>query len=234
MNATMMIWKGRGSIMFQRTSIRHLPNRANLPLLMAMQLQLLHPQLLGADTYSPCSSSLWFRSMATSAPKSKKKKDKGESEETTEPSLSYFDRKASLKQQRAQDYRRQLERRIQQQRRRDHAPKNVLKEEFRSWWDTRVAFEEKMDRKARQAQLPWQIQVAAVVERLPVVIPDKMEFEREFEDLQAYLSSHRGKEYPKEFMGTVSSGSERPVALTDEELIGEYSSMVIKTECSDG
>ena len=57
------------------------------------------------------------------------------------------------------------------------------------------------------------------------VLPDEHDFERDFEDLQAYLKSHTGKEYPVELTGATTSasgGADRPVALTDEELIGEW------------
>lgn len=64
--------------------------------------------------------------------------------------------------------------------------------------------------------------MAVIVERLPVVLPDKEDYERDYETLRAYIRSHSGKEYPKEFLGGAASGSTngRPVALTDEELIG--------------
>ena len=66
--------------------------------------------------------------------------------------------------------------------------------------------------------MDWTIQVATIVERLPVIMPDKEPFEIEFEDLQSYLKAHSGKDYPKEFLG--NDGSSRPEAYTDEELIG--------------
>lgn len=142
------------------------------------------------------------------------KKKKGKSEE--EAVESYFDRKAASKQLRVEAYKHKLERAVRIQSRRDNSPKDVKKDEFRSWWSGRMAYEEKMDRKARQAGMDWTIQVATIVERLPIVMPDKEGFETEFEDLQAYLHAHRGKEYPKEFVG---SGG-RPEAYTDEELMG--------------
>mgnify|MGYP003319298804 CR=1 FL=1 len=76
-----------------------------------------------------------------------------------------------------------------------------------------------MDRKARQAGMDWTLKVATIVERLPVVMPDKEAFETEFEDLQAYLKAHSGKAYPKEFMGT--DKGVRPEAYTDEDLMGK-------------
>jgi hypothetical protein len=144
---------------------------------------------------------------------------KGGKTEEDAASVSYFERKAALKEQRVQNYQHKLERAVQLKHRRDNAPRDVLKNEFRSWWDGRKAYEEIMERKARQAGMEWKIQVATIVERLPVVLPDKMDFEVEFETLHAYLASNTGKEYPVEFTGT--GGADRPVALTDEELMGE-------------
>ena len=143
----------------------------------------------------------------------KKKTSKDES-----PSLSYFERKTASKQLRVEAYQHKLERAVRIKSRRENSPKDVKKDEFRSWWDCRRAYEEQMNRKARQAGMDWTIQVATIVERLPVVMPDKEPFEIEFEDLQSYLKAHSGKDYPKEFLG--NDGSSRPEAYTDEELIG--------------
>jgi hypothetical protein len=147
------------------------------------------------------------------ATKSKKKDEKDD-----ESSASYFDRKAALKQQRVEAYQHKLHRAVQLKHRRNDAPKDVLKNEFRSWWEKRQTYEEILDRKARQAGMPWKIQVSTIVERLPVVLPDKLDFEKDFEELQAFIKSNSGKEYPTEFTGNV--GADRPVAVTDEELIG--------------
>lgn len=156
------------------------------------------------------------RSFAT-----KKKKKKGKNDDDGE-SLSYFERKAVSKQLRVEAYKDKLERASRIKSRRDNAPKDAKKDEFLSWWADRRAYEEQMDRKARQAAMDWTIQVATVVERLPIVMPDKADFETEFEDLQAYLQAHRGKECPKEFLGTDGGGRDgggRAEAYTDEELI---------------
>ena len=147
-----------------------------------------------------------------------KKKNTGSSSEDSTP-LPYFENKAAKKNQRVEAYRDKLQRVARIKSRRDNSPKDVLKNNFRSWWDGRRAYEEQMDRKARQAGMDWTINVATIVERLPTVIPDKSEFEQDFEELQAYLSAHRGKDYPKEFTGIDRDG--RPEAYTDDELMGK-------------
>jgi hypothetical protein len=121
---------------------------------------------------------------------------------------------------RVEAYKHKVERAVRIKSRRDDSPKDAKKDEFRSWWDGRRAYEELMNRKARQAGMDWTMKVATIVERLPVVMPDKAPFETEFEDLQAYLKAHSGKEYPKEFVG--NDGGGRPEAYTDEELMGTY------------
>jgi hypothetical protein len=186
---------------------------------------------------SPLSSTLPFPSAASSgaAPAapfdkrsfatSKNPKAAGRGEGDEPATLSYFGRKAANKEGRVRAYQYKLQRADQlRHRRRGAASQSPLKTSFRSWWDSRLAHEERLDRKARQAGLEWKIQVAVIVERLPVVLPDKEEYERDYETLRAYIQSHTGKEYPKEFLGGTSGGSldSRPVALTDEELIGTW------------
>eukprot|EP00535_Pseudo-nitzschia_heimii_P010223 CAMPEP_0197192070 /NCGR_PEP_ID=MMETSP1423-20130617/24475_1 /TAXON_ID=476441 /ORGANISM="Pseudo-nitzschia heimii, Strain UNC1101" /LENGTH=330 /DNA_ID=CAMNT_0042644885 /DNA_START=180 /DNA_END=1172 /DNA_ORIENTATION=- len=144
-----------------------------------------------------------------------KQKEKSSKEES--PSFSYFERKIEKKQLRVEAYNHKLERAVRIKSRRDNSPKDVKKDEFRSWWDGRRAHEERMNRKARQLGMDWTIKVATIVERLPIVMPDKEPFEMDFEDLQSYLKAHSGKEYPKEFLG--NDGGSRPKAYTDEELM---------------
>lgn len=152
--------------------------------------------------------------------KKAKKKEDGEKDAETAAKLSYFDRKTALKQERVQTYQHKLQRLMAKQHRRNSAPKDILKNDFISWWQGRQIYEEKMERHAKQAGLEWKLQVATIVERLPVVLKDKQDFETAFEDLQAQVMSQRGKAYPVEFVGT--SGQNRPVALTDDELMGRY------------
>lgn len=95
----------------------------------------------------------------------------------------------------------------------------MLKGEFKQWWEKRRLSEITLDRKARQAGKDWKIQVAVVLERLPMVLPDKEDWEKDYDELYAYLAQF-GKEYPKEFAPT---NPPVKVAITDEELMGTYS-----------
>lgn len=130
---------------------------------------------------------------------------------------SYFERKQLRKEERTQQYQNRLQRAVQLKERRAHAPRDVLKQEFQNWWQAKLAREQKWDRQARQQGKDWKIQVAVLLERLPQVLPDKQPFEKEFEELQAYLAQF-GKEYPKEFSSSIPGNGAAPV--TDEELIG--------------
>lgn len=52
----------------------------------------------------------------------------------------------------------------------------------------RKAYQEIQNRLAKRANKPWKVKVACVVERLPVVTPDKEKWETDFMEVQAYLS----------------------------------------------
>jgi hypothetical protein len=97
----------------------------------------------------------------------------------------------------------------------DHGDKRRI---FHEWFDPQRTFMEVLDRRARKSGLPFQVRVMAVVERLPVVIPDRENWEKEFEDLQDYLDCF-GAVYPEDapFMPNESEdpGDDH---LTDEEL----------------
>jgi len=86
-----------------------------------------------------------------------------------------------------------------------------------------------MDRKARQAGLPWKVRVCAVVERLPVILPDREEWETNYEELSAYLQQF-GREYPKE-LGFTKEGPNLEAGerfdLSYDEIVGEYSTRII-------
>ena len=136
---------------------------------------------------------------------------------TTE-GLSYFERKQARKDERTHLYHAKLQRAIAQKDRRSHAPKDVLKQEFQDWWHAKLAREQKWDRQARHEGMDWKIEVAVVLERLPQILPDRQDSEKEFDELQAYLKQF-GKEYPKEFSAALPKDGKAPVS--DEDLLGK-------------
>ncbi len=76
------------------------------------------------------------------------------------------------------------------------------KSHFREWFDKRRIFQEIMDRKARQLNLDWTIQSAAI--------------EIDYYNMKAYLEQF-GKEYPDEIGFSPGKG---PVYMTEEEILG--------------
>jgi hypothetical protein len=161
------------------------------------------------------------RHLSAAAPNVPKKKSKKTDQTTTSsPPLSYTGRKQAAKQARTQAYTQKLEKVVERQHRRDDAPKQVMKSAFKEWYDARRAWETQMDRKARQSNKEWKIQVAVVLERIPVVLPDQEEWEVDYEELYTYLAQF-GKEYPPEFAGS-RSNRDATVAITNEELFGAY------------
>lgn len=150
------------------------------------------------------SQALRFRSSKTKAT---------ESENTP----NYFERKEAKKQARIKNYQSRLDKIESLKSRRDGSPKDVLKSDFRGWWDARLAREEKWDRQARQQGKEWKIEVAVILERLPQVLPDKTGFENDYDELFAYLSQY-GKDYPKEFSSTMG---DKQAPISDEELLGK-------------
>ena len=136
-----------------------------------------------------------------------------------QPQLSYFERKKAAKELRTVEYQQKIERSKLKASRREKAPQRVLKNEFREWFDKKVAFEEKVDRLARREGLDWKIHVAVVLERIPVVLPDKEQWESDFEEIQAEKLFY-GKDYPSEF-STTSTEEQRAPVFSDEELMGK-------------
>jgi hypothetical protein len=129
--------------------------------------------------------------------------------------------KAAKKERRRALYEAKMQRRERLPQRRANRPERGCKSrEFREWFDKKRVWNEIMDRKARQANQEWQLQVAAIVERLPVVLPDPPEWMSDYMDLREYLDLF-GKEYPKE-LGMVPEGVDDHMRLyTNEELLGK-------------
>ena len=171
------------------------------------------------------------RQVLSFSTKQPKKKKGGKQQKETEQQQSYFERKAQRKQMNRLKYENQLSRKQRIMTRRDNAPgRDILKDEFKSWWQPQKAWQEMMDRKARQAGKEWKIQIATVLERLPVVLPDKPEWQNEFDDLQDYLGQF-GKEYPKELFPEhhsdeqqiMDDDSTNKFPTSEEELLGKCS-----------
>jgi large subunit ribosomal protein L46 len=133
------------------------------------------------------------------------------------PSSSlYYAKKQAAKDRRRELFETKVERQHGLQSRRVNRPRlGQNRRDFRSFFIKKKVDEEYMERKARQAGLDWKINVAVILERPNVVLPDKEDWEVEYEDLQAHLAQF-GKMYPK---GLVNVDYDAKVAMTDEELL---------------
>ena len=116
------------------------------------------------------------------------------------PSESYLLQKKAEKELRTKLYIERKEHKEKVKRRRDGRPKSVLKNKFEIWFKNKKRNEEINNSKARKLGLDWKIQVAVVLERLPIVLPDREKWEAEYETLRAYLDQF-GREYPEALFG---------------------------------
>ena len=130
-------------------------------------------------------------------------------------SSGYLAAKKAAKERRRALYESRQERKERVKIRRFGKPRGQKRRDFRSWFIEKKVDEEYMNRKARQAGLEWKIQVAVILERYSVVLPDKEEWLVEYENLKAHLMQF-GKDYPKEL---INIDYDREIAITDEELL---------------
>jgi len=130
-------------------------------------------------------------------------------------SSGYMADKKAAKERRRALYESRQQRKERLKTRRLGKRRDEKRREFRSWFIEKKVDEEYMNRKARQAGLDWKIQVAVILERYSVVLPDKEDWEVEYENLKAHLMQF-DKQYPKEL---INIDYDREVAVTDEELL---------------
>eukprot|EP00977_Amphora_coffeiformis_P003148 scaffold586_cov155-Amphora_coffeaeformis.AAC.9 len=109
-----------------------------------------------------------------------------------------------------------MERKESLKTRRINSPRDEKRREFRAFFIKKKVDEEYMERKARQAGLDWKIDVAVILERQNIVIPDKETWQVEMENLQMHLARY-GKQYPDKLFSGVDYDAD--VAITDEELL---------------
>jgi large subunit ribosomal protein L46 len=151
-------------------------------------------------------------------------------------SSSYYAKKQERKQKRIAHYQLTQDKlqRLPHRRKNKDTPQgmnNPWRKAFRKYFIQKKVDEEYMNRKARQQGLDWQINVAVLLERQCVVMPDKRPWEIEMEQLQMYLNQY-GKTYPKALLGgfdaaaflesqKVTNSTSTP-PLTDEELLQQH------------
>ena len=135
------------------------------------------------------------------------------------PFSSYYAQKKQSKERRRELYEQKMERKERLIHRRPQQPqRDALRREFRAFFIKKKVDEEYMERKARQAGLDWKIDVAVILERQSVVMPDKEPWEVEMENLQTHLARY-GKMYPKGLQNIDYEAVDNNMAITDEELM---------------
>lgn len=110
----------------------------------------------------------------------------------------YSAEKEAAKQHRINLYNAKISRKEGLKTRQDQEKKNHKKKQFRTWFDAMASNQAYLDREARRQGKQWKIKVAAMVERLPVVTPDRPQWELDFLNLKAELGRYDGIAYPKE------------------------------------
>jgi large subunit ribosomal protein L46 len=128
----------------------------------------------------------------------------------------YWEKKKAAKERRRILWEAAQERKERLKTRRKGRPEvGQKRRDFRSFFIKKKVDEEHMNRKARQAGLDWQVKVAVILERCYVVLPDKEDWEIEYENMKTFLGQF-GKEYPKELFDI---DYDKPRPITDEELL---------------
>ena len=105
--------------------------------------------------------------------------------------------------------------------RRNIDKKYFLRNTFRAYFQKMEANHSFWEREAKRLQLPWNIKVGVMLERLPVVTPAVPDWEEDYLTLSDYLGGKTHKIYPKEL------GFADPTeytAPTLEEIYGAFSS----------
>jgi hypothetical protein len=132
---------------------------------------------------------------------------------------TYKDEKKAKKEYRTQAMHKRQERKANLKDRRNHSPKNVKKNAFRSWFDDKREIELYYNRAAKREQKLWKMKLGLMIERLPVVTDERNDWELDFLNMQANLDRERRPIYPKEIVGFEDPTDSK--ILTMEELYGE-------------
>jgi hypothetical protein len=131
----------------------------------------------------------------------------------------YRAEKKAAKERRTELYNYKVTRKAGLRSRQDPEKKNHKKKVFRTWFDAMASKQAFLDREARRQGKEWNINVAAMVERLPVVTPDRHLWELDYLNLKAELQKYDMIAYPKEL------GLPDPMniqVLSEEELMSKY------------
>ena len=137
---------------------------------------------------------------------------------------SYFAQKKAAKEHRRKLYEKKLERIERLKTRRDGAVKGEKRNAFRAYFMKKKMDERYMDREARRNGLDWKIDVAVILQRYNILLPDKEKWEIDFNELHDYLEEVREPDYPKELI----ADEKGPVTESTEERDKAYMRMFPK------
>jgi hypothetical protein len=119
---------------------------------------------------------------------------------STSAQEAYWNEKKESKRVRTERYAEQLAHKEVVKKRRDGKPKNAKKKIFEAWFLPKIKYELRANRQCKRLGLEWITQIAVVLERLPVVLPDKPQWEEDYDNLRDYLDQF-GRDYPVELFG---------------------------------
>lgn len=128
---------------------------------------------------------------------------------------TYAERKAEAKNSRRELYEERQRNKERRRHRRDGKPHNVKKDAFRSWFQPLREEHWNLHHLAHAQGLSWNIKVATVVERLPVILPDVPKWAKDYADLKSFLDSYT-PEYPPE----LNLNEKKPYASVEEAAAG--------------
>lgn len=134
-------------------------------------------------------------------------------------SAEYYQKKKDLKELRTTRFAERTAHKDQVKRRRDGKNRNTRTKKFNAWFMAKKRMEEITNSRAKKLGLDWKVQVAVVLERLPVVLPDKADWERDYDNLRSYLDQF-GRDYPESLMGKMEI--EEMENLSDEAILEKY------------
>ena len=130
----------------------------------------------------------------------------------------YTREKQEAKQRRTEQYANKQNRKLRLKTRRDPEKARYNRNQFHAFFDVLKDRQEFLDRQARRQGLDWHIRVSVMVERLPVIMPERQDWEKEYEELRLYLDRFRPV-YPSELGFRDPKMHDIP---TDEEVLGEF------------
>jgi large subunit ribosomal protein L46 len=117
--------------------------------------------------------------------------------------IGYWEEKAAKKARRRQLYEQHMERQERLKVRRAGKPRNEKKVAFQRFFVPKKVREEYLNRKARQAHIPWKIRVAVIMVRDPYKLDHREDWELQYDQLSKYLEQFgkiTGKMYPSHLM----------------------------------